>query len=132
MDIDLDESAETVVHHWIVTGEPGPIGDPALNNGRFPSYRHVWSSADSRWLGDKAEASARRFVETILAEPVWPGGWESGPFLHHRTVTYGPLEPIGAGPPATPAAQPAAGGLLCKCMNLDCPNPHYDQRPAGA
>lgn len=94
MDIELDETAETVVHHWIVTGEPGPVpgyfgaGEPP----RFPSYRFVWSSADSRWPGGRAEAEARRFVDGIARSGTGP--WESGPFLHQRIVTYGPLEPV--------------------------------------
>lgn len=139
MDIELDESAQTVVHHWIVTGEPGPV--PGYFGGespRFPAYRYVYSSADRRWLGDKAEAVARRFVERLQDGFAGADGWESGPFLHHRTVTYGPLEDVdvrgyGAAQLEVSAAEPlvAVGTAFCKCMSRDCPNAHYDDvRPA--
>lgn len=95
----LDEllctDTETVVHHWIVTGEPGPVpgyfGDG--ESPRFPSYRFVWSSADPRWPGEKAEAEARGFVNRVQAATPGLGQWESGPFLSHRTVIYSPIEP---------------------------------------
>lgn len=80
---------------WIVTGEPGPLpgyfGTDEVP--RFPSYRFVWSSTDHRWPGDRAEAEARRFVNGVNRNPAAGGGspWESGPFLHRRVVTYGPL-----------------------------------------
>lgn len=91
----VDETTVTVVEHWIVTGEPGPIsGLPELNHLRYPTYRFVWSSADPRWLGEKAELEARHFATT--AAPSRPGmpPWEDGPHLHHRTVTYSPLDPV--------------------------------------
>lgn len=100
MDIELGETVDTTVDQWIVTGEPGEIqGAPVREDGtrmRYPSYRFIWSSADSRWLGPKAEREARRFIDRIREanHATLTGAWESGPFLHHRTVTYGPLEQI--------------------------------------
>lgn len=92
----VDESSTTVVDEWIVTGEPGAIraGVPGLSHLRFPSYRFTYSSADCRWLGEKAELTARGFVRRCHELPAGMGQWESGPFLHHRTVTYSALEPV--------------------------------------
>jgi hypothetical protein len=99
LDIEIDEAGTTTVHQWIVTGEPGVVpgyfGD--AEPPRFPSYRFVWSSADTRWLGNKAELEARGFVERVRTDAHGLGAlgkWEEGPFLHHRVVTYGPLEPV--------------------------------------
>jgi hypothetical protein len=98
LDIEIDEAGTTTVHQWIVTGEPGDVRGPNGDVvGRFPSYRFVWSSADSRWLGGKAELEARGFVERVRTDAHGLGAlgkWEEGPFLHHRVVTYGPLEPV--------------------------------------
>lgn len=82
----------TVVHQWHVTGEPGPIN--AAPDRRYPSYSFVFRSDDERWPDEKAEERARGFVSRTLGDVYGKGRWESGPFLHHRTVTYSPLEPV--------------------------------------
>lgn len=72
--------AEQVVHEWRITGEPG--------RGTYPHYEFTFRSGDERWpTPDLAETAAREFVEKMQ-------GWDDGPHLSHRTVTYTDWEPI--------------------------------------
>lgn len=71
------EKVRDVVHEWRITGDPGE---------GYPPYNFLFRSDDIRWQGDAAELNARAQL-AIMAEH---GDWRDGPYLHHRTVTYGP------------------------------------------